>query len=268
MIENSYLDFFQSGSRIVDKMPALTSKKTPIWISHRGYCAQATENTRESFQAARNLGFKVIETDLRISKDNQLFLLHDLDLKRLTGTSELVTSMTRSALEKVRFKNDEKIVFFDEFIYEFSDFSWVFDIKPEEGERVINTFFEQVIKTNFEAKLHTKTRYLFWNQAQEDLFEKQFPKAMVFARKPACAKLCLYLWGGLNIKRMINPQKTYSLPPSFWGKKYFKPAIVEKVHESGAKVLAFLPSTESESQDAIKSGFDEILTDGKIIDAN
>ena len=39
---------------------------------HRGNSVNFTENTLEAFQAAVNLGYKYIETDLRMTKDGEI----------------------------------------------------------------------------------------------------------------------------------------------------------------------------------------------------
>ena len=44
---------------------------------HRGNSVNFTENTLEAFQDAVNLGYKYIETDLRMTKDGEIVTFHD-----------------------------------------------------------------------------------------------------------------------------------------------------------------------------------------------
>ncbi len=46
-------------------------------LSHRGYHIQAPENTIEAFGLAVQMGIDGIETDLRVTRDDQVILFHD-----------------------------------------------------------------------------------------------------------------------------------------------------------------------------------------------
>lgn len=59
----------------------------PAIIGHRGARGEAPENTLPSFQRAVIAGVTEIELDVRLSSDDQLFALHDPDLKRTTQHS-------------------------------------------------------------------------------------------------------------------------------------------------------------------------------------
>jgi glycerophosphoryl diester phosphodiesterase len=63
-------------------------------LSHRGYHAQAPENTLAAFEAAIALGADGIETDIRLSRDQVPILFHD----RLTLDGREVATMTQSEL--------------------------------------------------------------------------------------------------------------------------------------------------------------------------
>ena len=72
---------------------------SPFVIAHRGCSATAPENTVHSFALAIEQGAHLIETDLWFSKDRELILLHDRNLKRTTGRDAYVTDL--SAAEAV-----------------------------------------------------------------------------------------------------------------------------------------------------------------------
>jgi glycerophosphoryl diester phosphodiesterase len=54
-------------------------------VGHRGAMAEAPENTLASFRVAEEVGVDEIETDVRISSDGQLFMLHDATLDRVAA---------------------------------------------------------------------------------------------------------------------------------------------------------------------------------------
>ena len=81
---------------------------TPVWISHRGYCQNATENTIEAFDHAVKLGFSYLETDLRISRDCHLILSHDPSLHRLGGSQTDLINMNLHEIRKIKLHKGAK----------------------------------------------------------------------------------------------------------------------------------------------------------------
>ena len=71
------------------------SEKNIFVAAHRGFCAKFPENTMLAFREAVKLGVDQIETDVRITKDNELVLIHDSTLDRTTnGTGKVCDSFT------------------------------------------------------------------------------------------------------------------------------------------------------------------------------
>ena len=67
-------------------------------IGHRGARNEAPENTLLGFQHLRALGIHQVELDVRLSKDNQLVVLHDTTLDRTTDHRGKVTDYTAAEL--------------------------------------------------------------------------------------------------------------------------------------------------------------------------
>ena len=61
----------------------------PRLIAHRGASTLAPENTLASMQAAANLGVYGLETDITVSADGVLFLMHDSTLLRTTDVDQV-----------------------------------------------------------------------------------------------------------------------------------------------------------------------------------
>lgn len=70
--------------------------------AHCGDRYNSFENTMEAFEAARLQGADMIETDIRMTKDGHLVLIHDENTFRTTGEYGLIGEMT---LEQVRSRN-------------------------------------------------------------------------------------------------------------------------------------------------------------------
>ncbi len=56
-----------------------------ILVGHRGARGEVPENTLPSFVHVQQLGIRHVELDLHLSRDGQLMVIHDPDLRRTTG---------------------------------------------------------------------------------------------------------------------------------------------------------------------------------------
>jgi glycerophosphoryl diester phosphodiesterase len=83
-------------------------------IGHRGAKAYKTENTLESFSKAIELGANAIEFDVRRSKDAQLIISHDDNLKKVFGKDVLVSEATLRELKQL---TDNRIATLEEALH-------------------------------------------------------------------------------------------------------------------------------------------------------
>lgn len=71
----------------------------PVSVAaHRGDQASAAENTREAFAAAIACGCDMIETDIHLTKDDVLILMHDHTVDRTTDGTGLIGDYTYEEL--------------------------------------------------------------------------------------------------------------------------------------------------------------------------
>jgi len=237
------------------------SVNSPRWISHRGYCKHEVENTLGAFDEAVNLGFDRIETDLRVSKDNQIVLCHDETPLRLGGPDKKVQSLTKAELQKIDLKYYTKLVFFDDFVNRYCAKDWIFDIKAETGAETVAALKEWAEYNEGHKLLTSQAWFLFWDPAHEKLLQEFLPSANILANEKQCWRAGLSLYAGMSFLGGFKKGGTYTLPPTTFKKNFFTKKIVDKIHKYKAKALAFLPKTEEETEQAIKAGFDYIITD-------
>ena len=89
--------------------------KLPLIIGHRGAKGIAPENSLSGFKKAVELGIDGVELDVHLTKDGKLIVIHDIDLKRLTGLRIPIKQLTFKELKKYDIskfftKNQEKIM--------------------------------------------------------------------------------------------------------------------------------------------------------------
>ena len=68
---------------------------------HRGDRKNFPENTMPAFEAIVEMGADAIETDVRMTKDGHLVLIHDRDVKRTTNGEGFVDQMTLEEIKKL-----------------------------------------------------------------------------------------------------------------------------------------------------------------------
>ena len=78
-------------------------------IGHRGARAYAPENTLASFKKAIEIGVDAVELDVRKTKDNQLVVIHDADVKRTTDGEGLVSELSLAQIKGFSAEGGEKI---------------------------------------------------------------------------------------------------------------------------------------------------------------
>lgn len=67
--------------------------------AHRGWRTCYPENTMEAFRAAEALGVDQLELDIRVTKDNELVIIHDPTVDRTTDGTGLVCEKTLAELK-------------------------------------------------------------------------------------------------------------------------------------------------------------------------
>lgn len=76
--------------------------KDNIWVAaHRGWCSKYPENTMEAIRAAVEIGVDQIETDVRVTKDGELVLMHDATVDRTTNATGKVIDFTLAELKEL-----------------------------------------------------------------------------------------------------------------------------------------------------------------------
>jgi glycerophosphoryl diester phosphodiesterase len=104
-------------------------------IAHRGNHAEHNENTLAAFEAAVELDVDGIETDVRISSDDYLVLIHD----RIISGRE-VCALTRKEIEH---ETGYRVSTLDEALECFSGIIWNVEIKTREGLELIIQVLEK-----------------------------------------------------------------------------------------------------------------------------
>ena len=177
-----------------------TQNAKNIYVAgHRGWPTKYPENTMESFQAAEKIGVDQIELDVRVTKDDELVIIHDATVDRTTNGTGLVCEKTLKELKCLdagsykgeEFKNCRIPTFieFMEWIKEHPTMTIDIELKeyPTEGHEEIAyhvcdkilkivddyNFTDRVVINSFSGKLNEYVYKKYGNKYRQHVF---FPK--------------------------------------------------------------------------------------------
>ena len=104
----------------------LEQKKEVYIMAHRGSCgANIVDNTIESFELALKQGADILEMDVCMSTDGELYVFHDGTEKIMLQSNKKIIEMTSEGIKKLRYVNkngfrlDHPIHTFDEVMEQF-----------------------------------------------------------------------------------------------------------------------------------------------------
>lgn len=89
--------------------------------AHRGGRLEFDENTLAAFQASYDHGLRGFETDVRLSRDGALVVIHDNRLERTTWGMGVVEDLTAAELRQVRTRQGHPIPFLEDLVDFFAD---------------------------------------------------------------------------------------------------------------------------------------------------
>jgi glycerophosphoryl diester phosphodiesterase len=75
-----------------------------VVVAHRGCFAAAPENTPLAIEHCARIGVEVVENDVRMSADGELFVLHDATIDRVTNGSGKVGKLTSRELATLKMR--------------------------------------------------------------------------------------------------------------------------------------------------------------------
>jgi glycerophosphoryl diester phosphodiesterase len=211
-------------------------------VGHRGARAYAPENTLASFKKALEIGVDAIELDVRKTRDNQLVVIHDADVKRTTDGEGLVSELTLAQIKSLSTEGNEKIPTLDE-VLDFLDKKVKVLIELKEAgieERVLSIVHakgdeKNVVIISFLEDALKKVREL----------NKSIETGLIYAKHNNPVKAALELKANYLIALY----------------RFTHTATVQKAHENGLKIIVWTINTAEEAQEYAKKGVDGIASD-------
>jgi glycerophosphoryl diester phosphodiesterase len=234
----------------------------PLVIAHRGHGILAPENTLAAYELAKEVGAEMIETDVNITKDGNLVIIHDWRLGRTTDLTGKVHAYTLDELRKADAGSwfdkkyaGEKIPTLEEAIQfgHKNNMYMCFEVKGGNPDRALE------ISTRLVETLR-----------KEDAFEWAFMSSYFHESLAEAKKMAPQLMlAPERIPDDVEPELEEAFRQVRYLKsdvlqihyKYLYPNILNAMREEGIALWAWPTTTEEEIIPAIKTGADGVMGD-------
>jgi glycerophosphoryl diester phosphodiesterase len=211
-------------------------------IGHRGAKAYEPENTLRSFKKALEIGVDAVELDVRKTKDTQLVVIHDADIKRTTDGKGLVSDLTLKEIKEFSTEKGEKIPTLEEAL----DFlgkkvKIIIELKEEGVEEKVLSLVRRgglqknVVIVSFIEEALLKVREL----------DEEVETGLIYVKHKN------------PVKSALDLKASYLLPLY----RFTHSANVQKAHENGLKVIVWTVNKPEEVAEYAKKGVDGIASD-------
>ena len=230
------------------------NKGTVKMVAHRGASGLELENTNTAFVVAGNRTYYGIETDVHVTKDEQIAVFHDDNLKRVAGVDLVVEESTLAELQSVplfdgkvpgQFRTDLRIPILAEYISicKKYDKKAVLELKnqmePKHITQIVNIikeqdYLESVIFISFS-----------WENCVE--LRKQLPEQKI--------QFLISTFPDDLIERLINAKLDLDI--------HYKALTAENVmalHEAGIEVNCWTVDQPEDAEKLIAYGVDYITS--------
>ena len=231
----------------------------PRFFSHRGGRHEFDENTLSAFEASYKAGYRGYETDIRMTSDGKMVILHDSNLTRTTDMDGAVELMTEAEIRKARTKKGNKVMFLDElmdWLDSKGDVTYVeFELKTNPADLYPEERLREFCDKLYERVMRNKpagATYLFTSGDYRGLryLQQKYPgvEMALITGKP-CNDETIALCNAMGIKRLNATMDGTSR------------ASVKKAHERGLIVCLWPGQSVADAMLGIYLGADFLCTD-------
>ena len=228
-------------------MKNIYQKDLFIGLSHRGNSKKFIENSFEAFNSVVQMGYKYIETDLRMTLDKEVIAFHDPDLKRLFNLDLQVKDLTFNEIANLFKEKNCSLLTLEDVLKEFPKIYFNIDLKVEEviqdSIKVVADFnaFDRVCFASFHSNRTGKV--LRYNQ-----------NAIVSMGMKDVALFKFLKFNNKNIKIIQIPLK--------WkGIKILTKNLIQKAHKNKLLVHVWTINDRKTINNLIDLGVNGIITD-------
>ena len=218
-----------------------------IGLSHRGNSKNFIENSFEAFNSVIQMGYKYIETDLRMTLDGEVIAFHDPDVRRLFNIDLCVKDLTFNEITYLFKEKKCRLLTLEDILKEFPHVNFNIDLKVKE-------VIQQCIEIVGDLNAFDRVCFASFHSSHTEKVLRQNQKAIV---SMGMKDLALFKFFKLNDKNI----KIIQTPLKWKGIKVLTRNLIQKAHKSNVLVHVWTINDRKTINNLIDLGVNGIVTD-------
>jgi glycerophosphoryl diester phosphodiesterase len=234
---------------------AFLDAPTPLAMAHRGGAIEHLENTMPAFEACVAMGYRYLETDVRVTADGVPIVFHDPALDRVTDRSGRVDQLTWAQLAGARIGGREPVLRLEELLGAWPDVRYNLDIK---APGVVAPLARTVRRLGAEDRICLGS----FSDARVAAARRVFGPGVCTSLGPrgvAALRLSSYSPRAAGLVRI--PAGCAQVPLQLGGRALVDERFVAAAHARGLQVHVWTVNTRDETEAMLDLGVDGVMTD-------
>jgi len=222
-------------------------------IAHRGGALLpenlGKENSVEAFANAVALGYTHLETDLRTTRDGEVFAFHDPDLRRVVGQEVRFSDLSAEEVRALRLRGGARIPSLDDLLAEFPEAVFNLDVKDDAS---VDGSLERI------ARRDAAERVVLASFSHQRL-QRVRAQAPHLATSATRAEVITMILGGRP--RGTPAPVAVQIPERHRGFPILSRPLVERAHRWGMHVHVWTVDAPGQMHRLLDLGVDGLITD-------
>jgi glycerophosphoryl diester phosphodiesterase len=228
---------------------------TPVAMAHRGGAIEHLENTMPAFEACVALGYRYLETDVRVTVDGELVVFHDPTLDRVTDRSGRVESLPWREMQTALIGGREPILRLEDLLGAWPDVRFNLDVKAAGVlaplVRLVRRMKveDRICLASFSDARVAAARRLFGPDVCTSLGPRGVAALRLSSYSPRAAWLVRIQAGCAQV------------PLQLGGRPLVDERFIEAAHARSLQVHVWTVDTEAAAAEMLDLGVDGVMTD-------
>jgi glycerophosphoryl diester phosphodiesterase len=227
----------------------------PLAMAHRGGAIEHLENTLPAFEACVALGYRYLETDVRVTADGVLVAFHDATLDRVTDRTGRIEHLPWAEVATARIGGREPVVRLEELFGAWPDVRFNLDVK---AAGVLAPLVPVVRRTGVADRICLAS----FSDARVAAARRLFGPTVCTSLGPrgvAALRLSSYSPRAAGLVRL--PAGCAQVPLQLGGRALVDERFVAAAHARGLQVHVWTVDTAEEVTAMLDLGVDGVMTD-------
>ena len=234
---------------------AFLDSPTPVAMAHRGGAIEHVENTMPAFEACLALGYRYLETDVRVTSDGVLVAFHDPTLDRVTDRVGRVEQLPWREVRSALIGGREPVVGLEDLLGSWPEVRFNLDIK---AAGVLAPLVRTV------RRLHAEDRICLgsFSDARLAAARRLFGPEVCTSLGPrgvAALRLSSYSPRAAGLVRI--QAGCAQVPLQLGGRPLVDERFIATAHARGLQVHVWTVDSAAEADELLDLGVDGIMTD-------